>query len=38
MHPGEELADQVLEAWDDGRIPDGLAVMAWWCIFLSWPT
>ena len=26
----EELADQVWEAWDTGRIDDQVAFLAWW--------
>jgi len=28
----EELADQVWEAWDSGKIDDLTASMAWWLV------
>ncbi len=31
----EELADQVWEAWDKGKIDDQVACLAWWLIALS---
>ena len=30
-----KLADQVWELWDVGLIPDELAAIAWWVIFIS---
>ncbi len=31
---GEELADQVWEAWDNGEISDFVAWWAWWTIVI----
>ena len=28
----EDLANEVYEAWDKGRIDDGVAWLAWWMI------
>lgn len=30
----EELADEVWEAWDSGKIDDPTASMAWWWIWI----
>ncbi len=30
---GEELADQVWQAWDAGEIDEATAFVAWWLIY-----
>ncbi len=32
---GEEMADQVWEAWNKGQIDDQVARLAWWLITLT---
>ena len=31
----EDLADQVWEAWDKGKIDDRLALLAWWLLAIQ---